>query len=65
MLKDAEVQVNCPPLCLSFWIELAGACNSIWYQGQRSRVRILAGAIEKNYFRRLLFPGLRLGGAYT
>jgi hypothetical protein len=26
---------------LSFWVELVGACNSIWYQSQRSRVRVL------------------------
>jgi hypothetical protein len=41
--------VNCPhfPINLSFWVELVGACNSIWYQSQRSRVRILAGALIK------------------
>jgi hypothetical protein len=41
--------VNCPPflISLSFWVELVGACNSIWYQGQRSRVRVLAGALIK------------------
>jgi hypothetical protein len=26
---------------LIFWVELVGACNLIWYQSQRSRVRIL------------------------
>jgi hypothetical protein len=38
--------VNCLPFLinLSFWVELVGACNSIWY-GQRSRVRVLAGAL--------------------
>jgi hypothetical protein len=41
--------VNCPPfpISLSFWVELVGACNSIWYQSQRSQVRILAGALIK------------------
>jgi hypothetical protein len=41
--------VNCPPflISLSFWVELVGACNSIWYQGQRSRVQVLAGALIK------------------
>jgi hypothetical protein len=41
--------VNCPPffISLSFWVELVGACNSIWYQSQRSRVRVLAGALIK------------------
>jgi hypothetical protein len=39
--------VNYPPLLisLSFWVELVGACNSIWYQSQRSRVQILADAL--------------------
>jgi hypothetical protein len=43
------VQVNCSPfpISLSFWVELVGACNSIWYQSQRSRVRIMAGALIK------------------
>jgi hypothetical protein len=41
--------VNCPPflISLSFWVELVGACNSIWYQSQRSRVRVVAGALVK------------------
>jgi hypothetical protein len=40
--------VNCPPfLSLSFWVELVGACNSIWYQGQRSRARVLACVLIK------------------
>jgi hypothetical protein len=32
--------VNCPsfPISLNFWVELVGACNSIWYQSQRFRV---------------------------
>jgi hypothetical protein len=34
------LEVNCSPLLirLSFWVELIGACNLIWYQSQRSRV---------------------------
>jgi hypothetical protein len=41
--------VNCPPfpIGLNFWVELVGACNSIWYQSLRSRVRVLAGALIK------------------
>jgi hypothetical protein len=41
--------VNCPPfpISLNFWVELVGACNSIWYQSQMSRVRVLAGALIK------------------
>jgi hypothetical protein len=32
---------------VSFWVELVSVCNSIWYQSQRSRVRVLAGALIK------------------
>jgi len=31
---------------LKLWAELVGACNSIWYRSQRSRVRILVSAIK-------------------
>jgi hypothetical protein len=55
--------VNCPtlPINLSFWVKLVGACNSIWYRSQRSRVRILVSAIKLNNCRSLLlhFWGLR------
>jgi len=55
--------VNCPPLpnSLSFWVELVSACNSIWYQSQRSQVRILVSAIKLNNCYLLLFHvwGLR------
>jgi hypothetical protein len=41
--------VYCPPflISLSFWVELVSAFNSIWCQSQRSRVRVLAGALIK------------------
>ena len=49
------------PISLIFWVELVGACNSIWYQSQRSRVRILVSAIKYNNCCSLLFHiwGLR------
>jgi hypothetical protein len=56
--------VNCPPfpISLSFWVELVGACNSIWYQSQRSRVRILAGALIQIITAHSNIPCMRLGG---
>jgi hypothetical protein len=41
--------VNCPPflISLSFRGKLVVVCNSIWYQSQRSRVRVQAGALIK------------------
>jgi hypothetical protein len=55
--------VNCPPfpISLSFWVELVGACNSIWYQSQRSRVRILAGALIKIITAHSNIPRMRPG----
>jgi hypothetical protein len=66
-LVNVGVQVNCPsfPISLSFWVELVGACNSIWYQSQRSRVRILAGALIKIITAHSNIPHMRPGGACT
>jgi hypothetical protein len=43
------VLVNCPPflISLNFWDELVDACNSIWYQSQKSWVRVPTGALFK------------------
>jgi hypothetical protein len=43
-----RIQLNCQSLSisLSFWVKLVGAFNSIWYQSQKSRVRILISTIK-------------------
>lgn len=43
-----RIQVNCPyfSISLTFSVELVGACNSIWYQSHKSRVRIMFTAIK-------------------
>jgi hypothetical protein len=48
-------------LPISFLVELVGACNSIWYQSQRSRVRILAGALIKIITAHSNIPRMRPG----
>jgi hypothetical protein len=64
--KRTECHLVSPfPISLSFWVELVGACNSIWYQSERSLVRILAGTLIKIITAHSNIPRMRPGGACT